>query len=241
MNALFDNSIMWAYSPFQVFETTCKQRTTAPERRGFFTSVLPSMGGVSQLVRLATWLFTGFQHPAHPIRLKPSLVGLSKLKQETVMQANLTAREDRAIYRALRILDTKFKNDAVPLRNSTAVTDYLRLKLAGLEVEQFRILWLDTQYRLIADDLISSGTIDQTAVSKRVVVRQAIAHNAAAAIFAHNHPGGVPKPSAADKQLTSHLKKALSLVDIMVLDHIVVTETKTSSFVTLGLLKGESK
>lgn len=82
---VFDNNNAGAYYPHQVFETTCTQRNTAPVRRGFFTSVLPSMGGVHQLVRLVTWLCTGFQHPAHPIRLKPSLVGLHQLTQETIM------------------------------------------------------------------------------------------------------------------------------------------------------------
>lgn len=92
---MFDNYILGAYYPQQVFETTCAKRNTAPVRRGFFTSVLPSMGGVSQLVRLATWLCTGFQHPAHPIRLKPSLVGLTQLAKETTMsnQASLARIE----------------------------------------------------------------------------------------------------------------------------------------------------
>lgn len=91
---MFDIFKIGAYYPQQVLETTCTQRNTAPVICGFFTSVLPSMGGVSQLVRLATWLCTGFQHPAHPIRLKPSLVGLTQLTQETIM-----SNQDRAAVR----------------------------------------------------------------------------------------------------------------------------------------------
>lgn len=78
----------WAYSPLQVLENTCKQRHTAPDRCGFFTSVLSPMGGYRLSVRLAAWLFTRFQIPAHPIRLKTSLVGLTNLKQETIMSTH---------------------------------------------------------------------------------------------------------------------------------------------------------
>lgn len=83
--AKFDTLTSRAYHPLQVLENTCKQRITAPERCGFFTSALPSMGGVRLPVRLAAWLFTGFQHPARPTRLKTSPVGVTQLKQENVM------------------------------------------------------------------------------------------------------------------------------------------------------------
>ena len=82
---MFDNLILGAYYPQQVLENTCAKRNTAPESSGFFTSVLPSMGGVRQSVRLAARLCTSFQHPAHPIRLRTSLVGLIQLAKETIM------------------------------------------------------------------------------------------------------------------------------------------------------------
>lgn len=92
---MFDNYILGEYYPQQVLQNTCKQRNTAPVRCGFFTSVLPSMGGVRQLVRLAARLFTCFEHPAHPMRFRTSLVGLHQLKQEASMsnQASLARIE----------------------------------------------------------------------------------------------------------------------------------------------------
>lgn len=108
------------------------------------------------------------------------------------------------------------------LTSPTAVRDYLRLQLGGLEREVFWALWLDAQHRLMASDALFSGTLTQTSVYPREVVKCALARNAAAVIFAHNHPSGVAEPSAADRLLTDELRKALVLVDVKVLDHFVV-------------------
>lgn len=117
------------------------------------------------------------------------------------------------------------------------VRDYLRLHLAGLAHEVFFALWLDAQNRLIAAEELFRGTLTQTSVYPREVVKQALAHNAAAVVLAHNHPSGLAEPSAADELLTRELKQALALVDVRVLDHFIVAgQAQPLSFAERGLL-----
>src|SRR5882672_9844913 len=122
------------------------------------------------------------------------------------------------------------------LSSPRAVRDYLRLQLGGREQEVFVVLLLDAQHRVIACEELFQGTLTQTSVYPREVVRCALKHNAAAVIFAHNHPSGVAEPSHADEILTRSLKSALSLVDIQVLDHFIVAGSRTMSFAERGLL-----
>ena len=122
------------------------------------------------------------------------------------------------------------------LTSPDAVRDYLRLALAARECEVFVVLFLDSQHRLIAADELFRGTLAQTSVYPREVVKAALAHNAAAVIFAHNHPSGVAEPSRADELLTQALKSALALVDVRTLDHFVVAAGEVVSFAERGLL-----
>lgn len=117
-----------------------------------------------------------------------------------------------------------------------AVRDYLALALAGKEHEVFAVLFLDARHRLLADEILFRGTLTQTSVYPREVVKRSLAHNAAAVILAHNHPSGVAEPSAADRLLTESLKAALALVDVAVLDHVIVARGATLSFAERGLL-----
>ena len=107
---------------------------------------------------------------------------------------------------------------------------------AGREFESFVVLYLDSQNRMIAVEELFRGTISQTSVYPREVVKNALAHNAATLILAHNHPSGVAEPSRADEMLTSTLKQALALVDVRVLDHLVVAGPTVLSFAERGLL-----
>lgn len=116
------------------------------------------------------------------------------------------------------------------------VKHYLQLQLSQLQREVFGIMFLDAQNRLIAYETLFEGSLMQTSVYPREVVKRALALNAAAVILSHNHPGGNAAPSRADEQLTQSLKDALSLVDIKVLDHIVVAGQQTFSFSERGLL-----
>ncbi|MEY8877718.1 MAG: DNA repair protein RadC [Leptothrix sp. (in: b-proteobacteria)] len=117
-----------------------------------------------------------------------------------------------------------------------AVRDYLRLQLGRLDHEVFAVLFLDAQHRLIAYEPLFRGTLSQTSVYPREVLKRALAHNAAALILAHNHPSGVAEPSRADEYLTQSLKAALALVDVRVLDHFVVGQAEVVSFAERGLL-----
>jgi DNA repair protein RadC len=118
----------------------------------------------------------------------------------------------------------------------TQVKDYLRLKLAALPHEVFAVLFLDAQHRLLAMEELFRGTLTQTSVYPREVVKRALALNAAAVMLAHNHPSGVAEPSKADEYLTHTLQSALGLVDVRVLDHFVVAREQVVSFAERGLL-----
>ena len=122
------------------------------------------------------------------------------------------------------------------LNSPQQVRDYLVLKLGSQHKEVFLVLFLDAQNRLIASEEMFSGTQMQTSVYAREVVKRALHHNAAAVIFAHNHPSGIAKQSNEDEMLTQALKKALALVDVRVLDHFIVAGNSTMSFVERGLL-----
>jgi DNA repair protein RadC len=122
------------------------------------------------------------------------------------------------------------------LSSPGAVRDYLRLSLGGRAHEVFLAVLLDAQNRVIAEEELFRGTLTQTSVYPREVVKCALRHNAAAVIFAHNHPSGVAEPSQADQTLTETLRRSLALVDVRVLDHFVVGREEVASFAERGLL-----
>ena len=122
------------------------------------------------------------------------------------------------------------------LNSPRAVRDYLQLLLGARQQEIFLVLFLDTQHRVVASEELFQGTLSQTSVYPREVVKRALAHNAAAVILAHNHPSGVAEPSQSDRMLTDALKQALALVDVRVLDHFIVAAGQTLSFAEKGLL-----
>ena len=122
------------------------------------------------------------------------------------------------------------------LASPAAVRDYLRIMLAQRDHEVFMVLFLDAQNRVIAPEEMFRGTLTQTSVYPREVVKRALSLNAAAVILAHNHPSGVAEPSRADEFLTESLRSALALVDIRVLDHIVIAGSNATSFAERGLL-----
>jgi DNA repair protein RadC len=122
------------------------------------------------------------------------------------------------------------------LSSPQAVRDYLRLTLAELEHEVFVVVFLDAQNRVISSEELFRGTLTQTSVYPREVVKRALKHNAAAVILAHNHPSGVAEPSQADQSLTDSLRRSLALVEVRVLDHFIVGRGKALSFAERGLL-----
>lgn len=118
----------------------------------------------------------------------------------------------------------------------TRVKDYLRLQIGGKPHEVFVVLFLDAQNRLIRSEEMFRGTLTQTSVYPREVLKRALDLGAAAVLLAHNHPSGAAEPSRADEFLTHTLNKALALIDVRVLDHLVVSQSDVVSFAERGLL-----
>lgn len=120
--------------------------------------------------------------------------------------------------------------------NPQHVKDYLRAELRDQEHEVFSVLYLDNRHRLIRFEALFHGSIDQSAVYPREVLKKTLRYNAAAVIFAHNHPSGICEPSAADIAITQRLKNALALVDIRVLDHLIIGDGNVTSLAERGEL-----
>ena len=145
------------------------------------------------------------------------------------------AHADEVLCHARRLLANRVRRGAT-MSSPQAVKDYLRLEIGVLEHEVFCVLFLDAQHRIIVLKQMFRGTVTQTSVHPREVVKEALACNAAAVILAHNHPSGAAEPSRADEFLTQTLKTALALVDVRVLDHLVVAGADVTSFAERGLL-----
>jgi DNA repair protein RadC len=142
---------------------------------------------------------------------------------------------DQTIRRALRLLEIQTRI-ADALTSPSAVRNYLRLMLSGRQHEVFVCVFLDAQNRVIAFEELFRGTLTQTSVYPREVVKEALAKNAASVILCHNHPSGVAEPSIQDQALTRTLMEALALVDVKVLDHFIVAGASGLSFAERGLL-----
>jgi DNA repair protein RadC len=122
------------------------------------------------------------------------------------------------------------------LNSPNSVRDYLMLHFAGQEYESFVAIFLDSQHKVISSEVLFRGTLQQTSVYPREVVKAALKLNAGTVIFAHNHPSGVNTPSQSDRMLTDALKQALALVDVRVLDHFIIAGNTSYSFADKGIL-----
>lgn len=145
--------------------------------------------------------------------------------------------DDRAIEYALEILLKRLVVKGDSMASPASVRSFLQLKMTALEHEVFAVMYLDAQNRMIAYEELFRGTLTQTSVYPREVVKLALARNCAAVILAHNHPSGLAEPSRADEMITTSLKAALALVDVKVLDHFIVVGASTPlSFAERGLI-----
>lgn len=145
------------------------------------------------------------------------------------------AQPEEVLQAALRVLAGQVR-DTPLLTSPEAVRSFLRVRLGALEHEVFAVIHLDSQNRVIEYMEMFRGTVNQTSVYPREVVKEALARNSAAVLLVHNHPSGEPEPSRADEALTQTLKSALSLVDVRVLDHLIVAGVEIVSFAERGLL-----
>lgn len=142
--------------------------------------------------------------------------------------------EDAFVAHAIALLLKRLKKPGELLSAPAVVKNYLRLSLTAQEHESFVVLFLDSKNRLIESQELFRGTLSSATVYPREVVKSALQCNACSVILAHNHPSGVPDPSAADKLLTTTLVQALTLIDVRVLDHIIVAGASTYSFAENG-------
>ena len=153
-----------------------------------------------------------------------SLPGLGQAKACEILAISELSR---------RALEEELRNGEA-LNQPARVKQYCTALLAHLNVEHCVALYLDSRFRLIACEEVSKGTLSQASVYPREVVKAALRHHAAAIILAHNHPSGVAEPSQADLALTLHLRKALALVDVRLLDHLIVTRNAAVSLAEQG-------
>lgn len=148
----------------------------------------------------------------------------------------LCARERGVIDRALAIVGRCLHEPGAAMASPDAAQAFLRLHIGGEQVEVFCVMYLDSQHRVIAFEKQAIGTLTQTSVYPREILRAALAHGAAAVVLAHNHPSGNVAPSRADEELTQTLKAALALVDVRVLDHVILGGNSALSMAEIGLL-----
>ena len=145
------------------------------------------------------------------------------------------AKADEVLQAALRVLAGQMYGSEA-LTSPQVVRDFLRIKLGTLEHEVFAIIHLDAQNRVIDYVEMFRGTVSQTSVYPREVVKDALLKGSAAVLLVHNHPSGAAEPSRADELLTQNLKQALGLVDVRVLDHLIVAGAMVLSFAERGLI-----
>lgn len=143
--------------------------------------------------------------------------------------------EERLLERAARVLEKRLTHGDA-LTSPQMVRDYLKFRIGALPHEVFMGIWLDSQHRVIACEELFRGTLTQTSVYPREVVKSALKHNAGAMIAAHNHPSGIAQPSIADEMLTKLLKDALAMVEVRLLDHFIVCGNQVLSFSERGLM-----
>ena len=155
---------------------------------------------------------------------------------ETYSTDTTLAQENQLIAEAKHLLYTRLQTRDQVFSSPSETRDYLCLQLSERQREVFCCLFLDSQHRLIEYQELFVGTIDGCSVYPREVVKTSLKVNAAAVIFAHNHPSGVAEPSEADQRITERLKQALALVDIRVLDHFLIGDATVISFAERGLL-----
>lgn len=157
-------------------------------------------------------------------------------QQLPLFAAELSLSAQQTVREALALLKHQLREPGAAFTSTTAVRDWLHLQLATLEREEFVVLFLDNQHRLIAHETLFKGSISHTEVHTREVVKSCLRHNAATVILAHNHPSGYAEPSDADRRITTRLKQALDLMDIRLLDHLVIGGINIVSFAERGWL-----
>jgi len=160
----------------------------------------------------------------------------ASLVQADTDRRHLSPVERRLVDAAIACLEGKYQVPECTLTSPDLVRDYLNLRLKGMEYEVFAVVLLNNRHVPIKYLEVFRGTIDGASVHPREVVKEVLGANAAAVIFAHNHPSGSSEPSMADQRITQRLKDALALIDVRVLDHLIIGAGEAVSFAERGLL-----
>lgn len=192
-------------------------------------SILLRTGGRRSAHELAAGLLTAYG----------SLRGLLVADRHAAGTFGLTEVGYTSLQAALELARRHYQSlmtSAPVLSAPRIVREFLRMRLRDLPHEVFAVVYLDNRHRFISFKELFRGTIDGASVHPREVVKEALAHNAAATILVHNHPSGVAEPSQADELITRRLKEALALVDIRLIDHLIVGDATVESFAERGLL-----
>lgn len=182
-------------------------------------------------------------HVSLEVAEKAMEYGLLKLASNPEKGLEILGIDSHAIlWQALNIVEIGleqqvFRNEGLtsPEKAEKELIKLLKLKYQNLEHEVFGLVWLDNQHRPLDVEILFRGTIDSCSVYPREVVKSALKSNAAAVIIFHNHPSGIATPSESDKLITSKLQKALDVIEVRVLDHLILADS-TVSFSQLGLL-----
>ncbi len=146
-----------------------------------------------------------------------------------------TKDEEKAIDHAIALIENKYNETELVADNANRVKQYCQLKLAHLEHEVFAVLFLNNKNHLIKFEIMFRGTINQSSVYPREIIKKALQHNAAAIIISHNHPSGDTTPSSADQHITKIINAAANLMEIRLLDHMIVGQD-IYSFAEAGYL-----
>ena len=181
----------------------------------------------------ATW---GSPSPGNSALTETNMSNITLYTTDENSTTGIREASFQEVLDAARIALSKRVRRGTGFTSPRVTADYLRVRLGTLDHEVFCVIYLTKRHQFIACEDLFRGTIDGASVYPREVLKEALKHNAAAVILAHNHPSGVAEPSQADLDITRQLKKVLDLVEIKVLDHIIIAGGDTASFAERGIL-----
>ena len=176
------------------------------------------------------------------VRKFGSLAGAAKASVPQLVEVNGVKENTAVLLKVIQEAARRFSwaelsaTDALVISNWDAMIDYCRTEMSHLDIEEFRIIFLDVKFRVIGEEVMQRGTINQVAIHPREVVKMAMEKKASALILVHNHPSGDVKPSRADVEITKQIKQALEAINISLLDHIIISKYDYASLKSLQVI-----
>ncbi len=176
------------------------------------------------------------------VRKFGSLAGAAKASVPQLVEVNGVKENTAVLLKVIQEAARRFSwaelsaTDAPIISNWDAMIDYCRTEMSHLDIEEFRIIFLDVKFRVIGEEVMQRGTINQVAIHPREVLKMAMEKKASALILVHNHPSGDVKPSRADVEITKQIKQALEAINILLLDHIIISKYDYASLKSLQVI-----